>query len=684
MRTALATLALLLVGVPAAEASVRLRVLPAIPGVVVVYQGVTYKTDARGYVALPGTRRTVVPDAIQVRELITGGRRYTFARWFGASTGADITAGLDYYQRITFTFRNLDGVPVPDSQIQKLVIKAQTGQVINRTTKDMADSVEVLAERVQPLAGGPIVKDVTWSAQVVQISGANVVRSSMQKWQPANDGHIKLELDFYPLQIRGVDAFFGRGAGGRAVLQFPDGPTQTYALHNGRVVIPALPRGTYNVTITGSGKAFKTPVSLSKPQIAELKVITWMDMGAVALFLIAFMLGLVLVGRPHLIGTTTGALRRGFRAVARVLHRPSAVGLLAIALAGGLLAHGAAPARAAADGKPPVLAYYYIWYTPTSWNRAKSDYPLLGRYDSGDPAVIRRHIEWAKAAGINGFLVSWKSTLPLDQRLATLVRIADEEHFKLGIVYEGLDFERKPVPAEQVSEDLQTFAQRYASDPAFQIFDKPLVVWAGTWEFSARQVQAVTHLARRKLRVLGSAKNVKDYDRIAPYVDGNAYYWSSVNPGTFPNYQGKLNAMSREVHHRSGLWVAPAAPGFDAKKLGGTSTVDRKDGDTLRTEWSAAEQSSPDAIGLISWNEFSENSYVEPSRAYGDRYLKVVAEITGARAPDVGEFDSDGPPAGTSLSYGAPLIAGGVIVFLVGVAIVRRRLSHHPPPRETT
>jgi hypothetical protein len=94
--------------------------------------------------------------------------------------------------------------------------------------------------------------------------------------------------------------------------------------------------------------------------------------------------------------------------------------------------------------------------------------------------------------------------------------------------------------------------------------------------------------------------------------------------------------------------------------------------------------SSPDAIGLISWNEFSENSYVEPSRKYGNLYLKTVAAINGARAPDVADFDSDGPPAGTSLSYGAPLVAGGIVVLLIGVALVRRRMAHPPPPRRSS
>ena len=40
----------------------------------------------------------------------------------------------------------------------------------------------------------------------------------------------------------------------------------------------------------------------------------------------------------------------------------------------------------------------------------------------------------------------------------------------------------------------------------------------------------------------------------------------------------------------------------------------RRDGATLRQEYAAALSSSPDALGLISWNEFSENTHVEPSQ----------------------------------------------------------------------
>ena len=47
----------------------------------------------------------------------------------------------------------------------------------------------------------------------------------------------------------------------------------------------------------------------------------------------------------------------------------------------------------------PVLAYYYIWFNPTSWKRAKIDYPLLGRYSSDDEVVMAEHVRMAQEAG---------------------------------------------------------------------------------------------------------------------------------------------------------------------------------------------------------------------------------------------------------------------------------------------
>ena len=84
--------------------------------------------------------------------------------------------------------------------------------------------------------------------------------------------------------------------------------------------------------------------------------------------------------------------------------------------------------------------------------------------------------------------------------------------------------------------------------------------------------------------------------------------------------------MASAVHHHHGLWIAPAAPGFDAREIGGTTVVPRDGGRTLlRGVRGRAMSSNPDALGLISWNEFSENTYIEPSKKYGSRYLDVAA-----------------------------------------------------------
>ncbi len=337
----------------------------------------------------------------------------------------------------------------------------------------------------------------------------------------------------------------------------------------------------------------------------------------------------------------------------------------------------ASPARAAATPTAdpiPVLAYYYIWYTPTSWQRAKRDLPLLGPYSSDQAGVMRQHVSWAKGAGIDGFVVSWKSTPTFDARLASLVKIADAEHFKLALIYEGLDFGRRPLPVGRVAADLSLIADRYAHNPAFALFGrKPLVIWSGTWKFSTGAIASVMRQVGRRLQVLGSEKNVAGYQRIAKYVDGDAYYWSSADLTT-PGYPAKLVAMGSAVHAHHGLWIAPAAAGFDGRLLGHPRVVPRRNGATLRREFAAALTSSPDAVGLISWNEFSENSQIEPSRAFGYRYLRVVADILGARPPAIVDFNSDEQPAhGTS--YGLPLLIGigALCVVSPGFLYYRRR-----------
>ncbi len=332
--------------------------------------------------------------------------------------------------------------------------------------------------------------------------------------------------------------------------------------------------------------------------------------------------------------------------------------------------HLTQPGPRAAPNPIPFLAYYYIWFDRTSWQRAKSDLPTLGPYSSDDVSVMRQHIRWAKAAGITGFIVSWKSTPTLDRRLEALMKVAAEEDFKLAIIYQGLDFNRRPLPAARVKADLEFFQQHYAQDPVFSIFDKPMVIVSGTWEFSVADIESITANLRGSLLVLASEKNVAGFQRIQHLVDGDAYYWSSVNPETFPGYQAKLDGFAAAIHSANGLWIAPAAPGFDGTLVGHHTVVDRQDGDTLRREVSAATQSGPDALGLISWNEFSENSNLEPSKLFGDRYLQVLSEIAQLPTPSIDLLGSSDDEPGGLAATPPPDPLRLVIVALLVVALI--------------
>jgi hypothetical protein len=337
---------------------------------------------------------------------------------------------------------------------------------------------------------------------------------------------------------------------------------------------------------------------------------------------------------------------------------------------------------ATASPRAVLFAYYYIWFSHNSWRRAKTDLPLIGGYDSSNRTVIRHQIQQAKSAGIGGFIVSWKDTPLNDSRLESLMTVAAQEHFKLAMIYEGLDFQRKPLAISTVVHDFVMFRDKYASNPAwFRVAGKPLTIWSGTWAFSYDQVAQVTSAVRPGMLVLSTEKDLAGFDRLAAITDGDAYYWSSVNPAIDSGYRAKLDQMSQAIHAKGEYWIAPFAPGFDARLLGGQRNVPRDNGQTLRTEYAVATESQPDMLGLISWNEFSENTYVEPSHNYGYQALDVLRQMrSGASGPPSGSAAPDsGAAARANLSpWPNVLLLSGFMLALVVAAgcfsYARRRL----------
>ena len=109
-------------------------------------------------------------------------------------------------------------------------------------------------------------------------------------------------------------------------------------------------------------------------------------------------------------------------------------------------------------------------------------------------------------------------------------------------------------------------------------------------------------------------------------------------------------------------------------------------------------------LGIISWNEFSENSHLEPSQVYGTCYIGILASTAGLAAPDPGGCPkgraaggatipstaaahpaagdrADSSSAGSGAPYG-PIVLGAFGVFLAAAIVIgaRRRSGGTPPP----
>ena len=306
--------------------------------------------------------------------------------------------------------------------------------------------------------------------------------------------------------------------------------------------------------------------------------------------------------------------------------------------------HGSAFARpclpVSASASPPavsaapVFAYYYMWMQGSYWSTNKLDHPVEpfpGHYNSADPAVIKWQIEQAKAAGITGFIVSWKNNATYQQILPEVESAANQANFKLAMEYETLGASKQTLPVSEVSADFKYFVANYASNPAwYRANGKPLTMIDDSNFYPTSQLAAITGPVRSSLAVLQDVSTASLYNKYAAYTDGDAYYWSSDNPAANPHAAADLEALGAAVHAAHGIWIAPFAPGYNSTLIGGHVVVPRDNGATLRTEYAIAAASSPDILGLISWNEWTENTYVEPSVSYGFTDINVLSSLINA------------------------------------------------------
>lgn len=319
------------------------------------------------------------------------------------------------------------------------------------------------------------------------------------------------------------------------------------------------------------------------------------------------------------------------------------VALLSLLLQPSRVAHSAPAQQSVGDRL--VLAFYYTWFDEASWSPDRlSDQPLEP-YASRDRGVMGRHIDQAKAAGIDAFVVAWYGpngdTNQTEPNLAALLDEAAARGFKIAVLFETDSPFLGSVDATTGA--LQHLLGVHASHPAYLRVDgRPVVFFWRPSIYGADTWAAIRAQSDPGYNALWVSEGVDT--GLLSVFDGHHLYSNTWNPpadltATNQKFAARVDAMSAATGANK-LWVATVMPGYNDVKIrpGSGFAADREGGAYYERAWQAAIAGGADWVVINSFNEWPEGSYIEPSVAYGDRFLGLTATWSsqfksGAAAP---------------------------------------------------
>jgi hypothetical protein len=286
------------------------------------------------------------------------------------------------------------------------------------------------------------------------------------------------------------------------------------------------------------------------------------------------------------------------------------------------------PARA--DEGKLVLSFYYAWYDQKTWNSGVIPDVPLKPYVSASRETMVRHVDQAKGAGIDAFVLNWWGKgNQTEKNLKTLLGVADEKGFRVAVDFDinspfmgGLD---------SYADNLRHLHAVHATHPAYLDYQgRPVVFFYNVSRLPVAAWRTLRDQADPNREALWIAEGT-DVKYLSVF-DGHHLYsitWSNRIPPsqTLPNWGNRVRKYNRE-NGTSKLWVATVMPGYDDRKVrpGSGFARSRDGGDYYRQCWQAAIASKSQWVIVNSFNEWPEGSYIEPSQAYGNLYLDLTRE----------------------------------------------------------
>ncbi len=286
-------------------AILRVSTVPVVPEAQVVLDGVARLTSATGSVTIStfaGRHKiTILPPRLH-----RAGTAVRFSRWLDGIALAsrpiylhqglnDEQAGFQVSHPISVRFSNGAGRPVPLSAVKRITMANSLGQRYTFAPDQPPDMLP--ANRIVRDRFGLFALPIRYSVRDVMFGGANVVYGGSQSFFVHEHRTWTVRLLLFPMRIEVRDALFGFGVGSAVRVRLVGGSSRTVRLGSGHAVtLSGMPRATYDLVATGPGIGLSSPATLTKPLVARLLLLSWVDFAAVGAFALLFVVGLPLVG----------------------------------------------------------------------------------------------------------------------------------------------------------------------------------------------------------------------------------------------------------------------------------------------------------------------------------------------------------------------------------------------------
>lgn len=292
---------------------------------------------------------------------------------------------------------------------------------------------------------------------------------------------------------------------------------------------------------------------------------------------------------------------------------------------------------------------YTSWMDNDIWGNTWGT-PALGRYDSRDRRVMRKHAEWLTDAGVDFIWLDWSNNVTYDpdefweggkqDLIEDATAILFDEYYKMGkagikhpkiSIFIGVTGAPEAAADGRLQKKADQVYDMYANNPKYkdmmqQYLGKPLlVVYVDTpspWQNGTPEWNDDRFTVRWMTGYVSEQPSLRTEDRVSKY---GYWAWEDRGEQTYPICDGRPETM---------VVCAATRKQGDPGDAGYIPEKGRRDGQTLREQFARAREIGTRFAMVVSWNEWTTGEQpsvevskdIEPSVEHGDKYLRILKE----------------------------------------------------------